>query len=197
MAILPLVIAPDERLKTKSSPIEKVDDSVRKLAADMLETMYHERGIGLAAVQVGVLKRMLVADITWRDSEGPGEQWVLINPEIVSDESELSAYKEGCLSFPDQFAEVTRPKGVRVRYLDLDGKRQEKSFEGLLATCIQHEIDHLNGIVFVDHISSLKRDMILRKLKKMKKQGVFDHVHGPHCNHDHAHDEYCDHDHRL
>ena len=197
MAILPLVIAPDERLKTKSSPIEKIDDGVRKLAADMLDTMYAERGIGLAAVQVGVLKRLLVTDVTWREEEGPGEQWVLINPEIVEEDPEPHVYKEGCLSFPDQFAEVSRPKGARVRYLDLDGKAQEKFFEGLLATCIQHEIDHINGIVFVDHISSLKRDMILRKLKKLKKQGAFDHVHGPHCNHDHGHDEHGDHDHRL
>lgn len=206
MAVLPLVIAPDERLKTKSAPIEKVDDAVRKLAADMLDTMYYERGIGLAAVQVGVMQRMLVADVTWREEEGPGEQHVLINPEIVEESEEPHSYKEGCLSFPDQFAEVTRPKTVRVRYLDLNGEQQERTFEGLLATCVQHEIDHLNGIVFVDHISSLKRDMIIRKLKKLKKMGAFDHVHGPHCNHDHDHHDHdhdhvhgpnCDHDHRL
>jgi peptide deformylase len=197
MAILPLVIAPDERLKTVSEPIKSVDDGIRKLAADMLDTMYAERGIGLAAVQVGVLKRMLVADVTWRDEEGPGQQYVLINPEVLESSEEEHVYKEGCLSFPDQFAEVTRPAFVRVRYLDLNGKQQEERFEGLPATCIQHEIDHINGIVFVDHISPLKRDMIIRKLKKMKKQGVFDHVHGPHCNHDHMHDEHCDHDHRL
>jgi peptide deformylase len=203
MAVLPIVIAPDPRLKTKSLPIEKVDDSVKRLALDMLETMYFERGIGLAAVQVGVLKRILVADVTWREEEGPGEQHVLINPEILKNAPEETVYKEGCLSFPDQFAEVTRPSGVRVRYLDLKGNTQEKTFEGLLATCIQHEIDHLNGVVFVDHISLAKRDMILRKLQKMKKQGAFDHVHGPNCNHghdhdhSHVHDEHCDHDHRL
>jgi peptide deformylase len=189
MTVLPLVIAPDPRLKTKSAPVEKVDDDVRALIADMFDTMYVERGIGLAAVQVGVMKRILVADVTWREDEGPGEQYALINPEIVSDDQELSIYKEGCLSFPDQFAEVERPKAVRVRYLDQDGKQQERDFEGLLATCIQHEIDHLNGITFVDHISTMKRDMILRKLTKLKKQGYFDHehehVHGPHCNHDH------------
>lgn len=195
MAILPLVIAPDERLTTVSSPIDKIDDSIKQLAADLFDTMYHERGIGLAAVQVGVLKRMLVADISWRDEDGrPGEQYVLINPEIVSVPEEETIYKEGCLSFPDQFADVSRPKTVRVRYLDVNGQQQEKDFEGLLATCIQHEIDHLNGIVFVDHISSLKRDMILRKLKKLKKQGYFDHQHGPHCNHDHDHDHH-HHDH--
>lgn len=189
MAILPLVIAPDERLKTKSSPIGTIDAEIKKLAADMLETMYAENGIGLAAVQVGVLKRMLVADVTWREGEGPGKQYVLINPEIVGDDSEMNVYKEGCLSFPDQFAEVERPKSVRVRYTDLEGKAHEEEFDGLLATCIQHEIDHLNGIVFVDHISPVKRDMIHRKLNKMKKLGAFEphHVHGPHCNHDHDH----------
>ncbi len=205
MAILPLVIAPDERLKTKSSPISIIDAGVKKLAADMFDTMYHERGIGLAAVQVGVLKRLLVADVTWREEEGPGEQYVLINPEIIDGSKEEHVYKEGCLSFPDQFADVTRPETVHVRYLDLDGALQEKTFEGLLATCVQHEIDHLNGIVFVDHISLVKRDIIIRKLKKLKKAGAFDHVHGPHCNHghdhahdhDHVHDENCDHDHRL
>ncbi len=202
MTVLPIVIAPDPRLKTKSSPIETIDAEIEKLAADMLETMYDARGIGLAAVQVGQLKRMLVADVTWREEEGPGEQHILINPEIVENTPEETVYKEGCLSFPDQFAEVTRPAGVRVRYQNLKGETKEETFTGLLGTCIQHEIDHINGIVFVDHISLAKRDMIIRKLQKMKKQGAFDHVHGPNCNHghhhhDHVHDENCDHDHRL
>jgi len=185
MPIRPLIIAPDPRLKTKSSPVEKIDAEIKQLAADLFDTMYHARGIGLAAVQVGVLKRVLVTDITWREEEGPGEQWVLINPEIISNSDDERVYKEGCLSFPDQFAEVMRPDTVRVRYLDLDGKQQEKEFDGLLATCIQHEIDHLNGVVFVDHISSVKKDMIIRKLTKLKKAGVFEpeHVHGDHCNH--------------
>lgn len=185
MATLPLVIAPDPRLKTKSTPIEKVDDEIRALAKDMFDTMYHELGIGLAAVQVGVLKRLLVVDVSWREGETPGEQYALINPEIIEESEDDHAYKEGCLSFPDQFAEVTRPDNVQVRYLDLDGNKQEKTFDGLLATCIQHEIDHLNGIVFVDHVSNVKRDMIMRKLKKMKKLGASDsgHVHGDHCNH--------------
>lgn len=187
MAILPLVIAPDPRLKTKSTPVETVTDEVRAFVADMFDTMYHEKGIGLAAVQVGVLKRILVADVMWRDDAGSGEQHVLINPEIVSDSQDLHPYQEGCLSFPDQFAEVTRPASVKVRFLDLDGKQQEKEFEGLLATCVQHEIDHLNGITFVDHISSLKRDIILRRLKKMKKQGYFDPHDHSHCDHDHGH----------
>lgn len=191
MALLPLVIAPDPRLKTRSEAVEKIDDSIRKLVADMFDTMYQEKGIGLAAVQVGVMKRVLVADVSWRDEDGiPGKQYVIINPEIVEQTPKLHSYKEGCLSFPDQFAEVTRPESVRIRYLDLEGKPQEESFDGLLATCIQHEIDHLNGVVFVDHVSSIKRDMILRKLKKMKKLGYFEphsheheHVHGEHCNH--------------
>jgi len=196
MALLPLVIAPDPLLKTPSEPIDAIDDTIRKLAADMLDTMYHEKGIGLAAVQVGVLKRMLVADVNWRDDGTAGKQYVIINPEVVQETPELHTYKEGCLSFPDQFADVTRPESVRIRYLDLNGKQQEETFTDLLATCIQHEIDHLNGIVFVDHVSSIKRDMIMRKLKKMKKSGYFEpHVHGPNCNHDHDHDHDHEHEH--
>lgn len=190
MTTLPLVIAPDPRLKTKSSPIETIDDEIKTLAANMFETMYFERGIGLAAVQVGVLKRMLVADVTWREEGGPGEQYVLINPEIMPKECEPNVYKEGCLSFPDQFVDVERPESVRVRYQDLSGAWVEKEFDGLLATCVQHEIDHLNGVVLTDYASPVKRDMILRKLTKQKKAGVFDdhhhhhdHVHGPNCNH--------------
>lgn len=199
MAILPIIIAPDERLKIKSVPVEKITDETRKLVADMFDTMYYERGIGLAAVQVGVHQRVLVADVTWREEEGkPGEQFVLINPEVVENSPELNVYKEGCLSLPDQFADITRPKKVRLRYLDLDGTSQEREFEGLLATCIQHEIDHLNGIIFVDHTSSLKRDMILRKLTKLKKQGYFEpHDHSncdhDHHEHDHVHGEHCNH----
>ncbi len=200
MAILPLVIAPDPRLKTKSAPVDSITTEIRALAADMFDTMYHEKGIGLAAVQVGHLKRLLVADVEWREEGGAGKQYVLINPEIVGSDEEPFIYKEGCLSFPDQFADVERPKSVRVRYTDLEGKQQETEFTGLLATCIQHEIDHINGITFVDHISRLKRDMIIKRLQKMKKQGYFDHdhVHGPGCNHDHhhhehVHDEHCNH----
>ena len=194
MTILPIIIAPDPLLKTKSLPVEKVDDDVRRLVSDMFDTMYYERGIGLAAVQVGLLLRILIADVTWREDANneavSGEQHVLINPEIVTDTGDEHVYKEGCLSFPDQFAEVTRPSGVRVKFLDINGQPQEKTYDGLLATCIQHEIDHINGIVFVDHISGLKRDMIHRKLTKLKKAGAFDHdhhhhdhVHGPNCNH--------------
>ncbi len=196
MAILPLIIAPDVRLKTKSEPVAVIDDSIRALALDLFDTMYHERGIGLAAVQVGELKRVLVADVNWRDDDDtPGKQYILINPEILEDSGDDHVYKEGCLSFPDQFADVVRPSTVRVKYLNIKGESIEETFEGILATCIQHEIDHLNGIVFVDHISSVKRDMITRKLIKMKKAGMFEpHVHGPNCSHDHDHG-HDDHDH--
>jgi peptide deformylase len=189
--ILPLVIAPDPRLKTRSAPVEAVTEEIHALAQAMLETMYHERGIGLAAVQVGVLKRVLVADVEWKDDGARGTQWVLINPEIVSDGGEMNVYKEGCLSFPDQYADVERPRGVRVKYLGLDGAVREEEFTGLLATCIQHEIDHLNGITFPDHLSTVKRDIILRKMKKIKKQIEDDHHH--HHDHDHVHGEHCNH----
>lgn len=196
MTVMPIVIAPDVRLKTKSEPVTMIDDALHELALNMFDTMYHERGIGLAAVQVGVLKRMLVADVSWRDEDGtPGEQYVLINPEIIDDSKDAKVYKEGCLSFPEQFAEVTRPTTIRVKYLDLMGVEKEETFTGLLATCIQHEIDHLNGVVFVDHISSVKRDIIIRKLKKMKKMGYFEPHDHSNCGHDHSHDHDHDHDH--
>ncbi len=148
MTALPIIVAPDPVLKQKSAAIESVDDETRELLDDMLDTMYRMKGIGLAAVQVGILKRAI----------------------------------------PDQFSDVVRPKSVKIRYLDEHGKPQELQADGLLATCIQHEIDHMNGITFVDHISRLKRDIILKKLTKAKKMGVFDHhdhdhVHGEHCNH--------------
>lgn len=199
MAILPVIIAPDERLKVKSAPVEKVDAELREFIADLFDTMYHEKGIGLAAVQVGVHKRVLVADVSWRDEDGAiGTQYVMINPEIVETSKELNVYKEGCLSLPDQFADVTRPKTLRVRFTDLEGSRQELELDGLLATCVQHEIDHLDGIIFVDHTSSLKRDMILRRLTKMKKQGYFEPHDHSNCGHDHhhhhhVHDEHCNH----
>jgi peptide deformylase len=190
MAVLPIIIAPDARLKTRSVAVDVIDDTIHRLVGDMFDTMYAEKGIGLAAVQVGVLKRILVADTTWRDEGGPGEQYVLINPEVVHDTGDLNVYKEGCLSFPDQFAEVTRPRTVRIRFLDMQGQAHEQDFDGLMATCVQHEIDHLNGIVFVDHISLTKRDMILRKLKKQKKLGYFDPHDHANCGHDHGHDDH-------
>jgi peptide deformylase len=170
MAVLPLVIAPDERLNRPSVKVEVVDDSIRKLLSDMLETMYANDGIGLAAVQVGVHKRCIVMDVAIR--EGRHEPLKLVNPEIITESDDSSVYQEGCLSFPDQYSDVERPAAVTVKYLDEHGVEQTLKAEGIMATCIQHEIDHTNGVVFVDHISSLKRDMILRRLKKAKKLGV-------------------------
>lgn len=184
MAVLPLIYAPDPLLKCVSHPVEKVDDQVRRELDDMLETMYASGGIGLAAVQVGMLKRMLVADVEQREEDGFRNPVCLINPEITWDSEDQNTYKEGCLSFPDQFADVNRPKEIKVKYLDRNGKQQELHATGLLATCIQHEIDHLNGIVFVDHLSRLKRDTILRKMEKAQKLGLYHHhVHDENCNH--------------
>lgn len=164
---LPLVIAPDPRLEICSELVTEVTDEIRLLMDNMLETMYHEEGIGLSAVQVGVHKRVVVMDLQKEDQSEP---IFMVNPEIVKSAEERSSYNEGCLSFPGQRAEVIRPKTVTVRYLDYNGKSQELFCEGLLATCIQHEIDHLNGIVFIDHLSKLKHDMILRKMHKAKKK---------------------------
>lgn len=184
--ILPLVYYPDPRLKEVSQPIGEVNDEIRALAGAMLETMYHEQGIGLAAVQVGVLKRLLVVDVEWKGAGDIGKQYVMINPEIVKEGDEPHSYKEGCLSFPDQYADVTRPEGVTVRWTDLQGQMREEELHGLLATCVQHEIDHLNGIVFPDRTSRLKRDMIFKKAAKIKKvieEHQHHHVHDEHCNH--------------
>jgi len=176
MTTLPIVVAPDPRLKQKSLPVEKVTPEIRKLMDDMLETMYASNGIGLAAVQVGVHKRILVMDVE-RGSDRYGTKdekkshpLFLVNPEIVQESEEENIYEEGCLSFPGQFAEVVRPKRVKVKHLDYHGQERIMDCDELLATCVQHEMDHLDGIVFVDHISTVKRDMILRKMKKAKKQ---------------------------
>lgn len=167
MAKLPIITAPDPRLKKKADPVGAVDDVVRQLMDDMLETMYAAPGIGLAATQVGVMKRVIVIDIS---REGEERQALrMADPELVWVSDEDTGYEEGCLSLPEHYAEVVRPAGIRVTYLDETGARQELEAEGLLATCIQHEIDHLDGILFVDHISALKRNMILRKLLKAKK----------------------------
>lgn len=167
MALLPIITAPDPRLKLIAKPVEKVDDAVRQFLDDMLETMYAANGVGLAATQVGDLRRMLVMDVAQK--EGTREPRIFINPEIIWESDDENVYLEGCLSLPGQFAEVTRPKKVKVKFIDYDGKNQEIEADELFATCIQHEIDHLNGIVFVDHISPVKKDIILRKLKKEKK----------------------------
>ena len=171
MAVLPLIIAPDERLNIPSQKVEVVDDSIRMLAKDMIETMYAYDGIGLAAVQVGIHKRVIVVDVARRD--GGYDPKIFINPEVAEDNGTKNVYMEGCLSFPDQFSEVERPEGVNIRYLDEQGKEHTIFADGILATCLQHEIDHTNGIVFVDHVSKLKRDMILKKLTKQKKLGMF------------------------
>lgn len=170
MAVLPLVIAPDPRLNSPSAKVGQVDDSIRALLNDMLDTMYANEGIGLAAVQVGVLKKLIVVDVGIRD--GKPTPMKFVNPEILSTSDQRASYNEGCLSFPDQFSEVVRPASITVRYLDENGKEHTIEATDILATCLQHEIDHTNGIVFVDHISSLKRDMILRKLKKAKRLGM-------------------------
>ncbi len=173
MARLPIVEVPDPRLRQISSPVEKVDDEVRGLVADMFETMYAAPGIGLAAIQVGVPKRILVIDLQEPEEEG-GEAVkdprVFINPEIVQASDQEVPYTEGCLSVPDQYAEVDRPDRIRARWLDQDGKQHDEEITGLLATCLQHEMDHLNGILFIDHLSRLKREMILKKLAKQRKE---------------------------
>ena len=168
MAILTIITAPDPRLKLIAKPVDKVDDALRKFMDDMLETMYASNGIGLAATQVGDLRRVLVMDISQK--EGVKEPMFLVNPEIIGHSDEINKYMEGCLSFPGQFAEVKRPKTVKIKFLDYQGKEQIIDADELLATCVQHEIDHLNGIVFVDHVSRIKKDMIMRKLAKEKRQ---------------------------
>ena len=173
MASLPIVEVPDPRLRQISSPVEQVDDEVRALLADMFETMYAAPGIGLAAIQVGVPKRILVIDLQEPEEEG-GEPVrdprVFINPEILEASDQEVPYTEGCLSVPDQYAEVDRPDRIRARWLDEQGIQHEEAIEGLLATCLQHEMDHLNGILFIDHLSRLKREMILKKLAKLRKE---------------------------
>src|SRR5436305_14846851 len=172
MATLPIVEVPDPRLRQISSPVEKVDDEVRALVADMFETMYAAPGIGLAAIQVGVPKRILVIDLQepeQEDGEPVRDPRVFINPEILKSSDHEVPYTEGCLSVPDQYAEVDRPDAIRARWLDLDGKVREEEIEGLLATCLQHEMDHLEGVLFIDHLSRLKREMILKKLTKLRK----------------------------
>lgn len=169
MTVLPLVIAPDPRLAICSEPVEKVDDELRAFMDDMLETMYAEEGIGLAAVQVGVHKRILVMDL---QIEGEKKPVFVVNPEIIETSEELNEYEEGCLSFPEQRAKVIRPKRIKVKHLDYHGKEQVLECDELLATCIQHEMDHLNGVVFVDHVSKMRRDMILRKVKKLQKHSA-------------------------
>jgi len=169
MTILPIVIAPDPRLKIKAKPVEAVNDDVRQLMDDMLETMYDAPGIGLAAPQVGETCRVIVVDISHDEGKEETSPLFMANPELTWVSDEDYKHEEGCLSLPEYYADVVRPEAIRVSFLDRDNQPQELEADGLLATCIQHEMDHLDGILFVDHVSSLKRNMILRKLTKAKK----------------------------
>ena len=176
MALLPIYETPDPMLRQISTPVEKVDDELRALISDMFETMYAAPGIGLAAVQVGVPKRFLVMDLQEPedpddpDSKAVKEPRVFINPEILESSDHEVPYTEGCLSVPDQYAEVMRPDRIRARWLDEHGEKHEQWLDGLLAVCLQHEMDHLEGVLFIDHLSKLKRDMVLKKLAKARKE---------------------------
>ena len=170
MPLRPLVILPDVKLRTKSAAVGKITPDIRKLVEDMFETMYDAPGIGLAAIQVGVAKRIVTMDLAKK--EGEKEPRVFINPEITWSSEEMSTYEEGCLSIPDIHEDVERPARVKVKFLDLDGMEHEEEAEGLYATCIQHEIDHLNGVLFIDHISKLKRDRIVKKFTKAAKRAA-------------------------
>ena len=172
MALRDILILPDRRLRKVSEPVKKITSEIKSLVEDMFETMYAAPGIGLAAIQVGVPKRVVTMDIAKR--EGETEPRVFINPEITWSSDEPSVYEEGCLSIPDVHEDVERPAKVRFKYLDLDGKAHEVEAEGLFATCIQHEVDHLNGVLFIDHISKLKRDRIVKKFTKAKKRAEED-----------------------
>ena len=172
MAIRPIIETPDPRLRTRSTPVDGVDDELRTLIDDMFETMYDAPGIGLAAIQVGVPKRVLVIDLQEPAEEG-GEPVrnprVFINPEIVGESEAMSVYQEGCLSVPEIYAEVERPARIRARWQDLDGNVHEEPLDGIMATCLQHEMDHLEGILFIDHLSRLKRQMAIKKLEKLRR----------------------------
>ena len=168
MPVRELILLPDPQLKLVSTPVTEVTAEIRKLATDMLDTMYDAPGIGLAAIQIGVAKRIITIDLAKQDEEK--QPIVLINPEIVWESDEFSAYEEGCLSIPDYYEEVERPASVKVRYMNLDGKTLELDADGLMSTCIQHEIDHLDGVLFIDHISKLKRDRCIKKFAKQAKE---------------------------
>ena len=169
MALRDIIILPDKQLRLVSKPIAKVTAEVRKLVDDMFETMYAAPGIGLAAIQIGVPARVVTMDLAKKDD--PKTPLVFINPEVTWVSDETATYEEGCLSIPEYYEEVVRPKAVKVKFLDLDGKPHEIEADGLLATCLQHEIDHINGVLFIDHISKLKRDMVMKRFKKAAKRG--------------------------
>jgi len=174
MAILPILEAPEPLLRTISTPVETIDDDLQRLIDDMFETMYDAPGIGLAAIQVGVPKRLLVIDLQEPESDEEGapsvkNPRVFINPQILESSADVAVYNEGCLSVPEQFAEVERPATIRASWMDREGRIHEQTIDGLLATCLQHEMDHLNGVLFIDHLSRLKRDMLLKKLEKARR----------------------------
>ena len=170
MALRPILTLPDPLLRAVSAPVERVDDAVRGLVADMLDTMYEAPGIGLAAVQIGVPRRVVTVDVSKKDEERAPQ--VFINPEIIAHSEELSVYEEGCLSIPDVHEDVERPARVRVRFIDLAGAAQEIEADGLLATCLQHEVDHLDGVLLIDHISKLKRDRIVKRFSKQARRAA-------------------------
>ncbi len=172
---LPILIAPDPRLKRRAEPVVRTDKALFRLADDMLETMYESAGVGLAAPQVGILQRVIVADVTSKDSEP--NPIIMVNPEIVSTGDEEIATEEGCLSLPGQFADVERPERVTVRYLDTEGHEQVRELSGLESVCVQHEIDHLEGVLFVDRIGRFRRDRIFEKLVKAKRMGRLEQAH--------------------
>ena len=167
MSLRNIVIEPDPILREKSSKLETVDDETRKLLDDMLQTMYEAPGIGLAAVQIGILRRLIVLDVSKKEDEK--KPLFLINPEITFKSKKTSLFEEGCLSLPGYFAEIERPAECKINYIDYYGKKKELKAEGLLSTCVQHEIDHLNGVLFIDYLSKLKKDMIIKKLTKQKE----------------------------
>jgi peptide deformylase len=168
MAVREIIKLPDKRLRLVSEPVKHVDAGIRRLVDDMFETMYKAPGIGLAAIQIGVEKRVITMDLSKK--EGSQQPLVFINPEIVWASEELAKYEEGCLSIPDYYEEVERPAAVKVKYLDRDGKAREIEAKGLLATCLQHEIDHTKGVLFIDHLSKLKRDRVIKKFAKAAKK---------------------------
>jgi peptide deformylase len=169
MSLRPILLHPDPRLRRPAAPVAAVTPEVRRLADDLLETMYDAPGIGLAAPQVGVGLRLLVMDCAKRE-DAPPRPMVLLNPEIVWTSAETSTYEEGCLSIPDHYAEIVRPAAVRVRWTGLDGTEAESHFTGLWATCVQHEIDHLNGRLFIDYLTPLRRQLITRRMQKLKRE---------------------------
>jgi len=170
MALRDILILPDKQLRLVSRPVATVDASIRALAEDMLETMYDAPGIGLAAIQIGEPLRLVTMDLAKKDDEK--DPRVFINPEVTWSSDEMNLHEEGCLSIPEYYEDVERPARVRLKYLDLDGKAHEVEADGIFATCIQHEIDHLNGVLFIDHISKLKRDRVIKKYTKMAKQAA-------------------------